>query len=41
MPEAAFLICIKDSVFIDRAMGCAGVLIEADKYMRTGVTEAE
>jgi hypothetical protein len=31
---------IKDDHKIDRAMGCAGVLIEADKYMRTGVTKA-
>ena len=33
MPDAAFLICIKDSVFIDPAMGSAGFLLSSANYV--------
>ena len=33
MPEKAFYVCIKDSVFIDPAMGSAGFLLESFNYV--------
>ncbi|MBO4887301.1 MAG: N-6 DNA methylase [Firmicutes bacterium] len=33
VPDAAFLICIKDSVFIDPAMGSAGFLLSSANYV--------
>lgn len=34
MPEKAFSVCIKDSVFIDPACGTAGFLVSASEYIR-------
>lgn len=34
MPEKAFSVCIKDSVFIDPACGTAGFLVSAAEYIR-------
>ena len=35
MPEKAFSVCIKDSVFIDPACGTAGFLISSAEYIRS------
>ena len=34
MPEKAFSVCIKDSVFIDPAMGSAGFIAESANYIQ-------
>ena len=34
MPEAVFLICIKDRVFIDPACGTSGFLVAASDYLK-------
>ena len=41
MPDAAFLICIKDSVFIDWACGTCGFLVSALDYMQKQVTPGD
>ena len=39
MPEKAFSVCIKDSVFIDPSCGTAGFLVAAGEYLRENCKE--
>ena len=42
MPEKAFSVCIKDSVFIDPACGSGGMFVQAARYMHAhNANEAE
>lgn len=39
MPEKAFSVCIKDSVFIDPACGTSGFLVTAGEYLKENLKE--
>ena len=39
MPEKAFSVCIKDSVFIDPACGTSGFLVSAGEYLKENYKE--